>query len=283
MHAVNMINPTGQYAWAGGASISGVAYDLAVVDHYAYVTSDDGLHVLDLSPAWQPDEIAHYEDDKFLDILAYGNYLFVQQQIGGDAYHYGRYRLVIFDITDIENPVEVAEYRVPSKIIEMRILDEYLYYSHDRGLRVLDISDPENPFLTGFYNTRGRLLHFDVQDHRVIASEEYFFEIFEFDPETAIYEQQQSPFPDRFHIERVYPNPFNSIVNITVLLDHPLVLNARLFDILGRQVAEMKPETVQAGEKTFSWHLNELPSGVYFLRMETDRGEQAIKKLVLMK
>lgn len=65
-------------------------------------------------------------------------------------------RTMIFDITDLDDPVLVKEHFGESTASDhnMYVLDDLLYQSnYNSGLRILDVSDPENPTEVGFLDT----------------------------------------------------------------------------------------------------------------------------------
>ena len=65
-------------------------------------------------------------------------------------------RTLIFDVTDLEDPVLVKEYFGPSSAIDhnLYIRGDIMYQSnYVEGLRILDISDPENPIEVGHFDT----------------------------------------------------------------------------------------------------------------------------------
>jgi choice-of-anchor B domain-containing protein len=65
-------------------------------------------------------------------------------------------RTMIFDITDLDDPVLVKEHFGVSTASDhnMYVLDDLLYQSnYNSGLRILNVSDPENPVEVGFLDT----------------------------------------------------------------------------------------------------------------------------------
>ena len=81
-----------------------------------------------------------------------------------------------------------------------------------------------------------------------------------------------------------YPNPFNSVVRISVgrELMHSCV---EIFDIAGRRVARFSESADAAsGACEYIWRPNEpLGSGVYIVRVRMDGGKQLVKRIVLIK
>ena len=65
-------------------------------------------------------------------------------------------RTLIFDISDLEDPILVREYFGPSSAIDhnLYIRGDIMYQSnYVEGLRIVDISDPENPIDVGHFDT----------------------------------------------------------------------------------------------------------------------------------
>ena len=78
-----------------------------------------------------------------------GKYLILADEADG-------YPARVFNIEDIGNPVEVAQFTANSASLVHNpyVLGNYCFVSHNtEGLRVLDITDPELPVEVGFYDT----------------------------------------------------------------------------------------------------------------------------------
>jgi photosystem II stability/assembly factor-like uncharacterized protein len=88
--------------------------------------------------------------------------------------------------------------------------------------------------------------------------------------------------PDRFALEQNYPNPFNPVTNIK--FDIPKAGNVKLvvFDIAGREVAELVNWELDAGRYNFDFNASNLASGVYFYRIQA-AGFTDVKKMILVK
>jgi len=79
-----------------------------------------------------------------------------------------------------------------------------------------------------------------------------------------------------------YPNPFNSVANISVQLLNQATLNMAVYDILGREVYRSASKNLSAGRHTFQLEATEWSSGVYFIQINSGE-DQDIKKIVLLK
>lgn len=89
--------------------------------------------------------------------------------------------------------------------------------------------------------------------------------------------------PARFAVDQPYPNPFNPSVTVGVNLPEATMVRATVYDVLGRRVARIADSRMTAGRHTLSWNGQGLSAGTYFLRVETDAGDHAVCKLLLLK
>ncbi len=65
-----------------------------------------------------------------------------------------------------------------------------------------------------------------------------------------------------------YPNPFNASLTVPFELPQMSHVNITVFDVLGREVAQLVDETRPAGYLRVSWDAASAPSGLYFVRMQ---------------
>jgi hypothetical protein len=85
-----------------------------------------------------------------------------------------------------------------------------------------------------------------------------------------------------FALYQNYPNPFNPITLISFTLPSASVVSLNIFDILGREVATVVSEKLSAGSYSRQWNAANMPSGIYFCRLQAGSLTQT-KKLILMK
>ncbi len=90
------------------------------------------------------------------------------------------------------------------------------------------------------------------------------------------------PIPKRFNLRQNYPNPFNPTT--TIGYDLPTSVHVRLmvYDVLGRQVTILVDELQQAGSKSVEFNASNLPSGLYFIRLNAGTFSD-VKKMMLVK
>ena len=89
--------------------------------------------------------------------------------------------------------------------------------------------------------------------------------------------------PGSFSLHQNYPNPFNpsTAIGFTLSVSGPTRLT--VYDAVGREVAELVNEDLEAGvyhERTFD--AARLSSGIYFARL-TSSGQQQIRRMLLLK
>lgn len=90
--------------------------------------------------------------------------------------------------------------------------------------------------------------------------------------------------PDGLRLSEAWPNPFNPSTSLELGLDRTHTVGLAVFDLLGREVAVLHRGPLAPGAHTFAWDAAGMPSGVYFVRLETlDKGNPAtvdVRKLV---
>ncbi|MDP6668349.1 MAG: FlgD immunoglobulin-like domain containing protein [Candidatus Krumholzibacteria bacterium] len=88
-----------------------------------------------------------------------------------------------------------------------------------------------------------------------------------------------------FSLQAPFPNPFNPKVSIPFALSESTLMRVAIYDARGRRVRELTNRVYSAGEHRLDWTGRDdagrrVPSGVYFLKMESGREVQK-RKLVL--
>ncbi len=102
------------------------------------------------------------------------------------------------------------------------------------------------------------------------------------DRDKGNYQNGQVAIPEKAFLAGNYPNPFNSHTNIKFGLSESTKIQVFIFDINGRKVDELANGVYAAGTYNFTWYPKELATGVYFLKLKTDK-HVLIQKLLLMK
>jgi hypothetical protein len=93
----------------------------------------------------------------------------------------------------------------------------------------------------------------------------------------------RSPKATGFSLGQNYPNPFNPRTTISYSLPQESTITLRVYDLIGREVATLlHNDRESAGNHEVSFGATNLPSGVYFYRLQTDRFVDT-KAMVFMK
>jgi hypothetical protein len=88
--------------------------------------------------------------------------------------------------------------------------------------------------------------------------------------------------PAVFTLEQNFPNPFNPSTEIRFSLAETTELRLTVLDHLGREVAVLAEGNVAAGNHMVTFQADNLPSGLYFYRLEAG-GKALTKRMMLMK
>lgn len=87
---------------------------------------------------------------------------------------------------------------------------------------------------------------------------------------------------ESFALYQNYPNPFNPVTTIRYQLPQASHLNLRIYNVLGQVIATLVDGVEQAGYKSVEWNAGNVPSGVFFYRLQAGNYIQT-KKLILLK
>jgi hypothetical protein len=88
--------------------------------------------------------------------------------------------------------------------------------------------------------------------------------------------------PKIYALKQNYPNPFNPTTNIRFDLPKDSDVNLVVYDLMGREVAKLVNNRLNAGYYTINFNAANLPSGVYIYRLKA--GDfVSTKKLMLLK
>jgi hypothetical protein len=85
-----------------------------------------------------------------------------------------------------------------------------------------------------------------------------------------------------FNLSQNYPNPFNPSTTFSFDLPNRIFVSLNVFDVLGRYVSIIVFEELSAGKHTVQWNARDLPSGVYFYRLQAGSFDET-KKLLLLR
>ena len=99
---------------------------------------------------------------------------------------------------------------------------------------------------------------------------------------TGIVENILNKLPIKFSLFQNYPNPFNPSTTIKYSIPQQSYITLKIYDILGRQVATVIDEVKPPGNYQVEFNAANLPSGVYFYRIQAGSFNQ-VRKMLLIK
>jgi polyhydroxybutyrate depolymerase len=109
-----------------------------------------------------------------------------------------------------------------------------------------------------------------------------FFAAHPMDPATGVDDNDNPDAIKNFVLKQNYPNPFDATTTICFSAPRREKVTLKVFDLLGNEVAILLDEEVGAGEHRVIFESKNLPTGVYFYRLQAGKSVDA-KKLVILR
>lgn len=88
--------------------------------------------------------------------------------------------------------------------------------------------------------------------------------------------------PNQFMLAQNYPNPFNPATTISFSLGKPGLVSLKVYDLLGREVANLINGYLPAGQHKSDFKAQDLSSGIYIYKLQT-ADFTCSKKMTLLK
>ena len=91
--------------------------------------------------------------------------------------------------------------------------------------------------------------------------------------------------PEEFALHQNYPNPFNPMttINFDIAGTESPFVKLTVYNTLGKEVIRLVEQQLTPGKYQVNWLANNYPSGVYYYKLETDKGFSESKKMLLVK
>jgi len=87
---------------------------------------------------------------------------------------------------------------------------------------------------------------------------------------------------DQYRLDQNFPNPFNPSTKITYSIPERSNVSIKVFDLLGSEVIELVNGEVETGQYDLTFNTNNLPSGIYFYKLQAGSFVET-KKMILLK
>lgn len=94
--------------------------------------------------------------------------------------------------------------------------------------------------------------------------------------------ENNSVLPTKFDLSQNYPNPFNPSTTIKYQVPQNSFVSVNVYDVLGNEVRTLVREEKAAGSYELRFDAGNMPSGVYFYKIQAGNFTQT-KKMILMK
>lgn len=85
-----------------------------------------------------------------------------------------------------------------------------------------------------------------------------------------------------YKLSQNYPNPFNPSTNITYQLKEGGFVNLTIYNSVGESITELVNQRQEEGNYSIVFNASNLPSGIYFYRIKTEKFTET-KKMILLR
>jgi hypothetical protein len=75
--------------------------------------------------------------------------------------------------------------------------------------------------------------------------------------------------PGSYHLDQNYPNPFNPSTRISFALPENGYVILKIYNSLGQEITTLINKELTAGMHNIEWNAANLPSGIYYYRIQS--------------
>ncbi len=118
---------------------------------------------------------------------------------------------------------------------------------------------------------------FNDDSSKVSIDEVYYNEA----PPSLAVNENPTTSVNHFSLEQNYPNPFNPTTSISFSLEHQEKATLKVYNAKGECVGTLVNGVVSAGAHQVTWNAANLPSGIYFYKLQTTDFTQTKKMLLV--
>jgi hypothetical protein len=119
----------------------------------------------------------------------------------------------------------------------------------------------------------------DLSNHRIFDVSDSVFTI---GIVPAVENIMNENIPIEYHLIQNFPNPFNPSTTFKYQIPELSFVTLKIYDVLGNEIEKLVNEVKPAGSYDIEFEATQLPSGIYFYRLQAGDYIET-KKMVLMK
>jgi hypothetical protein len=94
--------------------------------------------------------------------------------------------------------------------------------------------------------------------------------------------QVETELPNTYSLAQNYPNPFNPTTKMNYQIPELSFVTLKVYDVLGSEIATLVNEEKPVGSYVVEFNARDLPSGIYFYKLQANKFTQ-VKKMILLK
>jgi hypothetical protein len=247
--------------------------DLAVADSMLLVASLSGLRVYRTAEPETLVEIGCTLTEKALESVAVRDH-YAYVSAWDDTFF-------VVDLAAPSAPMVVASCAAPGAW-DLLVEGHRAYLACDSaGLHILDIADPTNPHEIGYHDTPSHAFGVAIRDSLIFVADYDNIGVYRYTSTGVADPRAVASLPHGVSLS-AFPNPFNSSAVIRFELPSAGEVKMTVYDINGREVAELVHRAMPAGKHNVRFDGSSLSSGLYFVSLRTAQ-QSMTRKLVLLK
>ena len=231
-----------------------------------YALNDKVIHYVDISIDKGEVSITNLEELNLVDLVESESAYIETSTLSGNN--------LIISVADSVNESKVLELDLKFELKNLtQGLTSYNYKSRFHSLKASEsilAGRRYNSFKSGSYNEETQSWSSDTDYIYILETS------------TILSDENHIEGVKSFTLSQNYPNPFNPNTNISFGLPQSSLVQLKVYNLLGQEVASLVDERRNAGNHTVNFDASQLSSGVYIYRLIT--GSQSItKKMMLIK
>jgi hypothetical protein len=256
---------------------SGAGDDLTLSGNYAFIGEwSNGLRIIDISDSMNLYEAGSFNDFCVGDISVNQNLVYIIAQSHVES----EFSLRVLNISNITSINKLGAIKLSSNTKGIAFKNEKVIVGD--GLKIIDVSNPENPKVIDSSDVCGDVNEIILDDKYIyVADGTDGLYIFQYDGLVSSVEHDNF-IQYSFNLHQNYPNPFNPNTTISYTIPESGLVQLRIYNVLGQQVASLINKEQSKGNYKVEFNASSLASGIYFYRLQ-NRSHSETKKLIFSK